>query len=52
MNTVVKEEKTMGEFTMSYLKIYEEFISGYKQYKMEKAELYNHQTEKAESDEK
>ncbi|WP_285228754.1 hypothetical protein [Planococcus sp. ISL-109] len=39
MTAIVKEEKSMDKLAKSYLQIYEEFISGYKQYKMEKTAL-------------
>lgn len=38
MTAIMKEEKTMDAQTKTYLQMYEEFINGYKQYKMEKAE--------------
>ena len=37
MTANVKEEKRMDNLDKTYLQIYEEHISGYKQYKMEKA---------------
>ena len=36
--TVIKEEKRMDNLAKTYLQIYTEFISGYKQYKMERAD--------------
>lgn len=40
MTAILKEETTMDNPTKTYLQMYEEFISGYKQYKMEKAVVY------------
>ncbi|MDQ0427418.1 hypothetical protein QOZ98_000243 [Planomicrobium stackebrandtii] len=37
MTAVIKEEKTMGATVKTYLEMYQEFIGGYKQYKMQKA---------------
>lgn len=37
MTAILKEEKRMDNPTKTYLQMYEEYISGYKQYKMEKA---------------
>lgn len=37
MTAVIKEEKTMATSVKTYLELYQEFIVGYKQYKMEKA---------------
>lgn len=36
MNALIKEEQKMDRLEKSYLQLYQEFISGYKQYKMEK----------------
>lgn len=47
MTAIIKEETRMDNLTKTYLQMYEEFISGYKQYKMEKAAPYT-KTEKAE----
>ena len=39
MTAILKEETRMDKQTKSYLQMYEEYISGYKQYKMEQAAL-------------
>lgn len=36
MTVMMKEEKRMDRAKKTYLEVYEEFINGYKQYKMEK----------------
>ncbi|WP_298827419.1 hypothetical protein [uncultured Planococcus sp.] len=36
MTVMMKEEKRMDRTTKTYLEVYQEFISGYKEYKMEK----------------
>lgn len=36
MTAMMKEEKRMDRSRKTYLEVYEEFINGYKQYKMEK----------------
>ncbi|MGH2317829.1 hypothetical protein ACRC6Q_08665 [Planococcus sp. SE5232] len=36
MTVMMKEEKRMDRTTKTYLEVYEEFINGYKEYKMEK----------------
>ena len=36
MTVMMKEEKRMDRSKKTYLEVYEEFISGYKQYKKEK----------------
>lgn len=40
MNVVVKEDGRMAGQTKTYLQMYEEYLIGYKQYKMEKNTLY------------
>ncbi|HSJ37920.1 MAG TPA: hypothetical protein VK945_06865 [Planococcus sp. (in: firmicutes)] len=39
MTAILKEEKRMDTPAKTYLQIYEEYINGYKQYKMEKGAL-------------
>lgn len=39
MTAIVKEEMTMEIPNKTYLQTYEEHINGYKQYKLEKADL-------------
>ncbi|MFP8782840.1 hypothetical protein [Planococcus plakortidis] len=39
MTAIVKEEMAMEIPNKTYLKTYEEYINGYKQYKLEKAGL-------------
>lgn len=51
MNALIKEEQKMDHLTKSYLQLYKEFISGYKQYKLEKDSVQP-STLKAESAEK
>lgn len=46
MTAIIKEEKRMDTPAKSYLQMYEEYISGYKQYKREK-EALSKKTEKA-----
>lgn len=36
MNALIQEEQKMDHLAKSYLQLYQEFISGYKQYKLEK----------------
>lgn len=48
MTVMMKEEKRMDRTTKTYLEVYEEFINGYKQYKMEK-ETHSVKAEKARS---
>lgn len=47
MTAIIKEESRMDNLTKTYLQMYEEFIVGYKQYKMEKDAPYT-QTTKAD----
>ena len=44
MNALIKEEQKMDHLEKSYLQLYQEFISGYKQYKMEKEPTRNTET--------
>ncbi len=37
MTAIAKEEKTMEVLTKTYLQVYQEYVKGYKQYKLEKA---------------
>ena len=48
MTAFMMKEKRMGNRTKTYLEVYEEFISGYKQYKMER-ETQSAKAEKADS---
>lgn len=36
MSALIKEEQKMDHLTKTYLQLYKEYISGYKQYKLEK----------------
>ena len=40
MTAIIKEETRMEEHTKTYLEMYQEFLEGYKQFKMEKAVVY------------
>lgn len=39
MNALIKEEQKMDHLTKTYLQLYTDYISGYKQYKLEKGAM-------------
>lgn len=48
MTAVMMKEKRMSNRTKTYLEVYEEFISGYKQYKMDR-QVQSDKAEKTDS---
>lgn len=40
MSALIKEEQKMDHLTKTYLQLYKEYVSGYKQYKLEKEALH------------
>ncbi|MBT2572048.1 hypothetical protein [Planococcus sp. ISL-110] len=48
MTAVIMKENRMGNRAKTYLEVYEEFINGYKQYKMER-DAQSAKAEKVES---